>query len=51
VSGADYEIVLNENGWDIVCYSPFEIEDRETNDVATGRAAYVIAQYFTEHSK
>jgi hypothetical protein len=36
------EALLEENGWEVECQSPFEIRHQVSNCVATGEAAYII---------
>lgn len=42
--------VLNENGWDVVCESPFEIEYKEDrSSCASGLAAEIVLIYLKEN--
>lgn len=36
--------LLDKNGWDVICESPFEIEHRESNQMATGIVAQMVLQ-------
>lgn len=47
ISAMEKEIeLLDKNGWDVICEMPFEIEFRETRDMATGFAAKMIADIY-----
>jgi hypothetical protein len=43
---ADVDL-LEENGWEIVCFSPFEIEQGESR--ASGLAAEIVLAYYQEN--
>lgn len=38
--------ILEDNGWTIECYSPFEIRHDETGSFASGLAAHIISDYY-----
>lgn len=38
------EAILETNGWEVECESPFEIRNEETGSFATNQAAYTILE-------
>jgi hypothetical protein len=36
--------LLDSNGWDVICESPFEIEHRESGQCADGMVAKIVLQ-------
>jgi len=41
--------IFEELGWFVVCESPFEIYNEETNSTATGEAAQIVQDYLIEN--
>ena len=45
------ERLLEENGWQVVCLSPFEIEHIETGETAEGTGAQLILEAYKMKKK
>jgi hypothetical protein len=43
----ELEALLEEHGWEIQCYSPFELRQIDGESVATGEAAQILVDHFT----
>ena len=41
---AEDEAILMVNGWNVTCYSPFEIQTKD-GSFASGEAAYIVLEY------
>lgn len=41
--------ILEENGWEVICESPFEIEEINGGGTATGEGAELVLYYFKTH--